>query len=158
MSAYILLIFGMALIFIEFFLPGAIIGSIGTVLVIASIYFFASETSSTYSLVGYIGAVCIALFYLIKVAIWRMQKTAPKQTICADASQEGFVASSYDASAIGKRGVVIADLKPGGYILLDDKKLQAISASGYIGQGEQVEVISGQEESLIVKQIHKETV
>ncbi|MGZ3633863.1 MAG: NfeD family protein [Parachlamydiaceae bacterium] len=157
MSTYLLLVLGLILIFIEFFIPGAVIGTIGVILVLSSIVSFASTTDSSLALTGYVVSVVIALVYLIKLAIWRMQKTSSKQTICADAAQTGYVASSFDASAIGHRGVVLSDLKPGGYILVEGKKLQAISVSGYISQNATVEVIGGQEESLIVKFIEKET-
>ncbi|MBA3603134.1 MAG: serine protease [Parachlamydiaceae bacterium] len=157
MSAFLLLLFGMLLIFIEFFLPGAVMGTIGTLLVLASIYLFASETDSGLALVAYIGAVIIALIYLVKIAIWRMQKTSPQHTICSNASQDGYVASSFDESAVGKKGVVLSDLKPGGYILVDGRKEQAISVSGYIAQNLEVEVIGGQEESLLVKLIEKKS-
>lgn len=158
MSAYILLLFGLALIFIEFFLPGAIMGTFGTILVLASIYLFSTETDSILALLAYIAVVICLLYYLVKMALYRMQKTSSKHTICSNASQEGYVASTYDRKAIGKRAVVIADLKPGGYIMLEGKKLQAISISGYISQGTDVEVVGGQEESLIVKQIQKDNV
>ena len=157
MSAFLVLIFGMLLIFIEFFLPGAVMGTIGAVLVLASIYLFATETESAWALAAYIIAVVIALIYLVKFAIWRMQKTAPQHTILSNASQAGYVASTYDASAIGKKGIVLSDLKPGGYILVDGRKEQAISVSGYIAQNLEVEVIGGQEESLLVKLIEKKS-
>lgn len=158
MNAYLLLALGMLLIFIEFFLPGAVMGTMGAFLVIASILVFASSTNSMLALICYLLAVSILLYYVIKLAIWRMLKTKPEHTIYSDASQVGYVASTYDASVIGKQGVVISDLKPGGYILVEGKKLQAISVGGYIPQGSQVEVISGQEESLFVKRIQKEPV
>jgi membrane-bound ClpP family serine protease len=158
MSTYLLLVLGLILIFIEFFIPGAVIGTIGVILVLFSVVSFASTTDSSLVLTGYVVAVVIALIYLVKLAIWRMQKTSSKKTICADAAQTGYVASSFDASAIGLRGVVLSDLKPGGYIFVDGKKQQAISVSGYIPQNATVEVIGGQEESLIVKFIGKETI
>lgn len=68
-----------------------------------------------------------------------------------DAS-EGYVASKFDAAAIGKHGTVLTDLRPGGYILVDGEKHQAISIEGYIFRGSEVEVIGGQEESLMVKE------
>lgn len=156
MTAYLLLILGLLLIFIEFFLPGAVMGTLGAILVVASVFVFAFNTTSTISLLLYILAICLILFYLTKYAIWRMQKTKSHHSIYSDASQVGYVASSYDSTMIGKQGVVISDLKPGGYILIDGKKLQALSVSGYISQDSRVEVISGQEESLIVKRIQKE--
>lgn len=158
MNAYLLLALGMSLIFIEFFLPGAVMGTFGAILVITSILVFASGTNSLLALICYLLAVGLLLYYAIKLAIWRILKMKPEHTIYSDASQVGYVASTFDASVIGKQGVVISDLKPGGYILVDGKKLQALSVSGYIAQGGQVEIISGQEESLFVKRIQKESV
>ncbi|MBA3238612.1 MAG: serine protease [Parachlamydiaceae bacterium] len=153
MTAFILLLIGFALIFLEFFLPGAVMGIIGGILVIASIAAFAAESTSVISIIVYVTAVFVGLVIIANLAIKRMQKTAPKQTICSDANQDGYVASSFDSKAIGKRGVVLSDLKPGGYILVEGEKFQALSVSGYMSKGAEVEVIAGQEESLIVKQV-----
>lgn len=157
MIAPLLLFFGLLLIFIEFFLPGAVMGTIGSIMLIASIYFFAAETESSLALAAYVLAIACALICLIKVAIWRMQKTTSKHTICTDASQVGYMASSFDANAVGKHGIVVSDLKPGGYVLVDGKKQQAISVSGYIAQNLEIEVIGGQEESLLVKLSEKKS-
>lgn len=96
-------------------------------------------------LLGALLIVLLARYVTPKVAKW-------SKLVLVGNEQEGFQASEYDKTAIGKTGVVLADLKPGGYILVDDKKHQAISLSGYIAKGEEVSVIGGQEESLIVKQ------
>lgn len=158
MISYLLLLLGMLLIFIEFFLPGAVMGTLGSILVIASIFAFASETTSGTALFMYIAAICIALYFLVKFAIRQMLKTKSSHTIYSDASQVGYVASAFDASLIGKEGVVISDLKPGGYILVEGKKAQALSVTGYLTEGTRIIVISGQEESLIVKPVQKESV
>lgn len=71
--------------------------------------------------------------------------------------QTGYQASEYDTSAIGKKGVVLADLKPGGYILVEGKQHPAISISGYIPKGEEVEIVGGQEQSLMVKKLQETT-
>ena len=61
--------------------------------------------------------------------------------------------SKFEKHAIGKIGIVLTDLKPGGFILIEGKQHQAISQSGYITKGEEVIVVSGQEESLLVKKV-----
>lgn len=156
MSPFTLLALGLLLIFLEFFVPGAVFGILGGVAIGASLILFAMETDSALAFAAYFIAVCILLYYLIKFALWRIRRTKGAQSIYSDADQEGFVASSFDASTIGKQGVVLTDLKPGGYILIDNAKYQAISAAGYISKGSEIEVIAGQEESLVVKKIkHK---
>ncbi len=74
-------------------------------------------------------------------------------SIYSNKDQEGYQASEYDVNAIGKKGKVISDLKPGGFIMVDGKKQAAISESGYISHGAEVIVLSGDGESLMVKEI-----
>jgi membrane-bound ClpP family serine protease len=157
MMPFIFLLVGLLLILIEFYLPGAIIGTIGGALVITSIVLFAMQATSPLLVVLYIIGVIIAIIYLIKFALWRIRTATPNRSIYLNSDQTGYQASNFDSSVIGKIGIVVTDLKPGGHILVDGKRLQAISQSGYLTKGTEVIVLSGQEESLIVKQIKKGT-
>jgi len=148
MIPFVLLFLGLLSVFIEFFLPGAVFGFIGAVLIVMSIVMYAGETTSVLSLVMYI-ILALGLFGLvIKLALISVRKN---KSLFSNADQAGYVATSYDATAIGERGVVASDLKPAGYIMIQGKKLQARSASGYIVAGSTVEVIGGEEDALIVK-------
>lgn len=148
--SFILLVLGLILILIEFFVPGAIIGILGGILVLASIVNFATTTSSVLAIIFFFIGAVISVYLIIRFAIWRIVKAKPNHSIFLSQDQEGYFASSFDASAIGKEGIVVSDLKPGGYILVDGKQHQALSTSGYISKGSRVQVISGQEESLLV--------
>lgn len=156
MTPFILWALGLLLILLEFYLPGAILGICGGVLIIVSTYLFASESGSVFYVIIYILGIAISVGYLVKFALWRIRTQKPGKSIYSDASQDGFVASAYDHSAIGKQGVVLSDLKPGGYILVEGKQHQALSLTGYITKGTEVVVFGGQEESLLVKPIKKE--
>lgn len=155
MNSFICLAIGFLLIFIEFFVPGAIMGTLGGVFVLASLILFATESNSLLATLIYFIGVLASLGLLFKFALWRIRHASPDFSIYSDASQVGFQASNYDVKAIGKVGTVLSDLKPGGYIMIDGKQHQAISESGYIVKGSQVQVIGGQEESLIVKNYSK---
>lgn len=156
MTPFIFLLFGLFMILLEFYLPGAVMGVGGGILVLTSIVMFAMQTTSPFLLVLYIVLVVIALAVLVKFALWRIKTAKPSRSIYLNSDQQGYQASSFDASMIGKKGVVITDLKPGGHILIDGKRLQAISQSGYLTKGTEVLVLSGQEESLIVKRVKKD--
>jgi len=153
---WILLAIGFILIFLEFYLPGAIMGITGGILVFASIILFSLQTQSPWAIAAYVVGVGVGLGLLIKFALWRIRTAKPDYSIYSDADQEGFQASQFDLSMVGKKGVVVTDLKPGGHILVEGKRLQAISRSGYLVKGTEVTVIGGQEESLIVKHSKKE--
>lgn len=151
MIPVILLFVGLLLIFLEFFLPGAILGAIGGVFLFISIVLFALASSSAWLVLAYIVAIIVIVIFLVRFALMRIKKTRTKQSIFSDASQNGYVASQFDASLIGKTGVVLTDLKPGGHILIEGKKVQALSQAGYLVKGTEVRVVGGQEESLIVQ-------
>jgi membrane-bound serine protease (ClpP class) len=157
MSPFLLLFLGLFLILVEFYLPGAIMGIIGSVLVLTSIVLFISQSNSLVMSILFIAGAAVSVILLIRFALWRIVHTKPGYSIYSAGSQEGFQASQYDASAVGKLGTVLTDLKPGGYIIVDGQQHQALSNEGYLSKGEEVLVIGGQEESLIVKSHKKES-
>lgn len=156
MIPFILLFLGLLLILFEFYLPGAIMGILGGIAILFGIILFAEDHSPIAVFFFIIGAI-LAVVLLIRFALWRIVQAKPEHSIYLHKDQEGYQASEFDATAIGKTGTVMSDLKPGGYIIVDGKQHQAISITGYIPKGETVLVLSGQEESLIVKSIKKES-
>lgn len=151
LEAIILLIFGLVLVFLEFFAPGAILGTLGGVALLAStiVFAFASD-SGLYSFLYFlfvIGSVVL----LVRFALHKIRTN--RSGIYSEENQEGYQASYFDATFIGQKGKVYSDLKPGGYILINDVQVPAISESGYLVRGTEVEVIGGEGESLIVKKI-----
>lgn len=129
---------------------------LGTIALLASIVTFAQLTESLGLVALYCIGIGVSLFFLIRWTLRRIPRAKPGYSIYLNKDQEGFKASSIDLSAVGKRGVVVSDLKPAGYIMIEGKKQQAISTGGYIPKGTEVVVIRGEEESLIVKPIKKD--
>ncbi len=157
MTPWLLLLIGLLLIFFEFYLPGAILGIGGGILVFISIIVFAMQAQSPLMIAAYVIGVGVLLTGLIKFALWRIRTAKPSRSIYSADAQVGFQASSFDTTLVGKQGTVVTDLKPGGHIVVEGKRVQAISQSGYLTKGTEVIVIGGQEESLIVKPVKKET-
>ena len=146
---YALWLVGLLLIFLEFYLPGAILGILGGVLLLASIYQYVSQGTLIGSLF-FVTGVIASVALLIRFTLWRIRTSKSAYSIYSNADQKGYVASGFDKNAIGKIGIVSSDLKPGGYIKIEGKQHQALSESGYVVKGTEVLVIGGQEESLIV--------
>lgn len=154
MNPYFLWILGLILIFIEFYVPGAVMGIAGGLFIFIGLLLFALQSNSPWATLLYLLANVASVALLIKFALKRIKQAKPGFSIYSNHSQDGYVASSFDKQAIGKVGVVLSDLKPGGYILIEGEQHQAISQSGYITKGTEVLVLSGQEESLIVKPVN----
>lgn len=149
MNPFLLLFIGLILIFLEFFLPGAILGTLGTLAVISSIAIYASLSTSILATLLFILGAIAAVTVLFRFALWRIQNN--QEGLYARDDQEGYIASTFDKEAIGKIAEVYTDLKPGGYILIEGKKHQAQSIDGYVPKGRKVKVIDGIAESLIVE-------
>jgi membrane-bound serine protease (ClpP class) len=154
MLPFYLAAIGYLLIFLEFFLPGAILGTLGGISLVVSIYYFAIIYPFPLWIVLYVLGIILLLPLVFKFALWKIRTAKPDYSIYSGYDQEGYVASTYDKTAIGKVGTVLTDLKPGGHILIEGKKHAAISMSGYVPKGEEIIVVSGDGESLNVK-LHK---
>ncbi len=149
-GTFLLLGVGFLMIFLEFFLPGGIMGAIGALLVLVSIVLFALNAQSAIAVALYVIGSLIGMGVLIWFAIWRI-KTGRAKGIFLHTAQEGYVASSYDKELIGKEGEALSDLKPAGHILVSGKRYQAVSKTGYVVKGSKIVVVGGQGAHLIVK-------
>lgn len=151
MIAIFLLLLGLVLVLLEFYLPGMVLGIGGGILIIFSIILFGMSSGSALEVFVFVVVAIAGLYGVVKFALWQIPRTRKKQSIYLDADQEGYVASTFDEKLIGKDGIATSVLKPGGFILIEDKKYPAISISGYIEKGDKINVVSGQGESLLVK-------
>ena len=158
MIPYIAVAFGLFFIFIEFYLPGGIMAVLGSLAILGGVFLYANQTTSVLELFGFVIGVIVSIAILIRFTLWKIVHTKSGYSIYSSQDQKGYLASTFDKSAIGKIGIVLADLKPGGFILIDGDQHAAISTEGYISKGEKVLVISGQEQSLMVKPINKEVI
>ncbi len=150
--SWILLSIGLLLIFLEFFLPSGILAGIAGALLIASIIFFALSTHSFLWTFLYACAIILLVAFLIWFTLQRIRKGKFRGIYLGDA-QSGYVASSFDKALIGKKGEALSDLKPAGHILVENRRYQAVSKTGYLVKGAAVEIVGGEGGHLIVKEL-----
>lgn len=153
MTPFLLVALGLLLIFIEFFLPGAIMGIAGGIIILYSIVLFATQNHSPFEVLLFIMFVLVSLGFLIAFTLRKIPKMKNGFSIYLKTDQEGYVASTFDPKLIGKHAKVVADLKPSGHILIDGVQYQASSQGEYITEGKEVAVIEGRGAYLIVKEI-----
>ncbi len=151
-NPYLLLFLGLTMIFIEFFVPGGVLGAAGGVVLLLSIIAFWSAGYSPLATLVYFFVVITLLITLIRFALWRINRTGSKNSILLRDDQSGYVASTYDLEMVGKEGVCGTDLKPAGKILIEGVEYQAVSEMGYIKKGTEILVLRGEGAHLIVKE------
>lgn len=150
MLPYILLFLGLLSVFIEFFLPGGIFAVIGVLLLLAGIAFSFIEDPSAIGAFSYFTTLFVGLYITIKFALYCVEHLFPQKGIFLKSDQEGFTASQWDHSLIGKEGIAFTDLRPGGQVQIEGKQYSAISKSGYLYKGEALRVVDGEGETLYV--------
>jgi membrane-bound ClpP family serine protease len=140
---------GLFLIFLEFFLPGAIMAIGGSLLLLASllVYYMTYPMDSSF-LLYFLGLVA-AVYFVIKLGVRQIRSS--KKTMYLDTDQEGYQACIYPKELIGKTGIALNDLRPSGHIRIDDRTFQALAKTGFIEKGTSILVISGQGSHLIVQ-------
>jgi membrane-bound serine protease (ClpP class) len=149
--AFILLIVGLVLIFLEFYTPGGVLAvSGGAALLFAVAWFFYVSPSQVLSLLFVIVTIVLVCL-VIWLALKRIQQSSSKNTFYLGKDQEGYVGVHFDTSLIGKTGIAISDFGPSGYVLVDGMKYQATANGLYLDKGTDVEVIGGEGGHLIVK-------
>lgn len=158
MGIFLILLVGFLLVFLEFYLPGAILGIMGGILIVLSLILFIYQTDSPVEALLFFIGIVVALGFLVKFALWKIRRAKPSESIFSDASQVGYRASSLDESLYGKEAVALSDLKPGGYIRCHGSQYPAISQSGYLVRGTEVKIIGGEGESYLVKKKIKDEV
>jgi membrane-bound ClpP family serine protease len=146
----LLLAVGLILVFLEFFLPGAVFATLGTISLLASAVLFFMDYSFQWGLLYCLG-VMLLIFAICKCAIERLKRSKIKGDFYSGQDQEGYSASFFDSSLIGKEGIVSTELKPAGHIVIEGQMYQARSERGFISKGSIVKIVGGQGSYLIVR-------
>ncbi len=148
-----LVILGLALFMLEILIPGGIVGIFGGISMLAAV-------GIAYHNDGLEGAIVVFGIGLIGLVacLWFEFKILPKTA----AGKKFFLQNQIQAKSqpdvgeeamLGKQGTAATALSPSGYILVDGKKLDAISRSGFIEKGEAVKIVSYDQFKITVTKI-----
>lgn len=137
-----LMVLGMGLIMLEIFIPGGIVGVFGGICLLASI----GVAYNHFGMEGAIIAFGVSLVALV-ACLWFEFKVLPKTSagkrfFLRDRVEGKSQKDVGDQAMIGREASAATALAPSGYILLDGRKMEASSRSGFIEKGEAVEIVS----------------
>ncbi len=129
----VVLVIGILLIGVEFFMPGFGFPGISGIICTAAGIFLTGQTAAQRILVGVIAIVVIAVMLVISIVVFSSKKV--KSPIKLDTDLQGknvFIDEKDMEYLIGKKGIAISDLKPAGKGEFDGVKLDIMSANYYI--------------------------
>ena len=131
----LVLIVGIILIGIEFYIPGfGMPGVCGTIFTVAGI-FLTGRTISERIMVGLIAIIAIAVMLVLSIMVFNSKSV--KSPIKLDTDLQGknlFIEEKDMEYLVGKKGIALTDLRPSGKGEFDGVKLDIIT-SGYIAKG-----------------------
>jgi len=153
-----LFVLGVMALVIEMFIPGfGAFGFSGLVMCLLGLVFSAESIEQFARRAGIAMIVCavvvVTLILLKKFTkIEFLDKLANKEEQTVD---EGYVINQVSDEIIGKKAIVVTDLRPIGIVELDRKRMDAFSGEGFIGKGDEVVITGKKSSSVVVRKIRK---
>ncbi|MCX8057694.1 MAG: hypothetical protein N3F03_08820 [Ignavibacteria bacterium] len=148
----LLIIAGLILIILEVLLmPGLITGIVGGLLLLSSVvYAFVEFGFSGGVIVLAIScALLIVVFFVMKkLKVWN-------RFVLSEENKFSIEENIQDNLTIGMTGIALTDLKPTGFVLVDDKKFDATSSGEFIPKNSKIEIVSIQGFKVTVKKVEE---
>lgn len=134
---YVLLyLVGLALFFLELFLPsGGLIALTALLFVGYAIYnLFVLEHTAVAT-----GTVVFSLLYLVWLVRWGLRRLSHNASLDDTSATGDDVKLARDL--VGQRGLALTSLRPAGVARINGRRLDVVAKSGYIDKGDPVEVV-----------------
>jgi len=148
--AIIILVFaaGLVAMFIELFIPGAVLGLIGLLAVVGSIVFALVHGHTTAgAILAVVGVLWVPLFF----AMW---KSVVGRFFALKGDQRGFRPSTtIGEDLVGLEGEAISALRPSGVARLNDKRYDVVTRGDMLSKGARIKVIEVSGNRIVVREV-----
>ena len=156
LSIFVLLLFigGLALIGLEMFIPGGIVGTVGIITVIYAIIYV---NKSTYyiAFILVVSLILAVILYYVNRNVFHKKLMFLDRLVLNDSisTKDGYVASESRLELLGQKLIAYTDLRPAGVAILDNEKLDVVTDGDFIEKGNKIEVIRVEGMRIVVKKI-----
>jgi membrane-bound ClpP family serine protease len=136
-----LFVLGLILISFEFIVPGGILGMLGGLAVIAAWVVAFSAYGAQGGLLAVVGGILVlALMLTIEIRI--LPRTRFGRKLFLDrAIQSTSHKAAGTLDIVGREGEALTSLSPTGVVVVDGKKFEAFSMSGFVERGTRLQVV-----------------
>lgn len=145
---------GIMLIFLEFFLPGAISGTLGLAALIASL-FLAGENPLSIGISIFI-SICVSIAMLfIMVKVLRKKIVLFNRMILFDSAkkEDGYVSNVNRTDLIGKEGIALTVLRPSGTAVFNKERIDVVTEGDFIDQNSKIAVVKVEGVRIVVRKV-----
>lgn len=153
----ILFIIGLALLILEFFVPGGIIGVIGVALMIIGLLFSGeSVVHMAYSILIAVFISVLGMVVLVKFFGKNLHVFSKIVLKDATTSEEGYVSNVNRIDLLGKKGKSLTPLRPSGTVVIDKERIDVVTEGNYIEANVDVEVVQVEGTRIVVRKVNDE--
>lgn len=150
----LLLLFGTALMVVEFFMPGfGIPGISGIILLVAGIVFTFTNYGAIAGIISLLFSLVLCTFS-IAISLRSASKGKLSQSALILKNEEKDGPEEDDLTAlVGKKGTVLSVLRPAGTAEFDGVRLNVVSDAEFIEKGKPVRIVSVEGNRILVNEI-----
>jgi len=153
LSLYLL---GLVLICLEVFVPGGILGTIGFLLIVGSIWIAFVRLGSvggSYFLVGSLVLAMASLYVVMRFGT----KTRLSKKIFLQSTEKGFRPISENLEDLkGRTGISLTTLRPSGKALIDSRKVNVVTEGVFLSKGSKIRVVMVEGNRVVVRGLEEE--
>lgn len=157
MESIILVVIGIVLIILEFFVPGGILGLLGTLSIIASLLLAANNIGHmVFSILIALLVTIIAVVILFRR--FGYEKGIFRRIILFDStsSEKGYVSNETRSDLVGLEGITVTPLRPAGTAVFNDDRIDVVTEGSFISSNKKVKIIKAEGPRIIVREIKNE--
>lgn len=147
-----LLILGFTLLFVEFYVPGGVLGSAGVVSLAVSLLLIFFEYGLFWGSCSSITVIVVVAFLLHHwMETFQRSFFGRRMVLNTEVADDVF----YDTlkSLVGSRGTTSSPLRPSGTAVIEGKKYDVVAEVGLINSGTDVEVVKVEGINVVVRPV-----
>lgn len=145
---------GLALVFAEFLLPGAVCGIAGVLLLVVA-GLLGVMAAPGYGLPILLGEGAAASV-VIALGLWTLSRGKAGTLLRHESgmdSETGYVSAETATNLVGQEGTAYSALRPAGAIVVDGERVDAVSNGAFIAKGQRVRVIEAHGMRVVVEAV-----
>jgi membrane-bound serine protease (ClpP class) len=150
----LLFIAGVALIFVELFMPGIVFGVIGGIMFIASIVFAFRDYGVNQGLAISIGEVLVATVVIL-YGLKRFPQTRTGKMLILGRSLDkklGYSGTEDHEKYVGMEGETITHLRPAGMAKINSERIDVVTEGAFIDKGKRITVVEVEGNRIVVRE------
>lgn len=152
MEAIVLLLLGIILIIVEFFVAGGIVGLLGVGAILGSLFMSGYDLGHMSLSVAIAFVVAIVAAVILYKAIG-LEKGVFRRIILRDSttSELGYISSESRDELFGLSGETVTQLRPAGTAMIDNERVDVVSEGNYVEKNQEIEVIKVEGVRVVVR-------